>query len=144
MSRKAATLKKTEQPSPRPQPSQPRLRLVSPRTIPAAPRARVDVPRPRKNLQQDPLEQPTRSHCGLCGNKIEDRPVTEDRTSGLNMKAQTWFYHEVCWKQLERMRRLDHSSWQSCKAINPEIRYRTSDLELDGFARSEPLSLITG
>ena len=58
-------------------------------------------------------QEPTRNHCGLCGNKIEDRAVTEDRTSGRNMKAQTWFYHEVCWKHLERMRRLDHSSWSS-------------------------------
>ncbi len=144
MSRKAATLRKTEQPSPRSQPAQPQLRLVSPQTFPAAPKAKIEVPGPRKNLQQDPLEEPTRSHCGLCGSRIEDRAVTEDRISGRNMKAQTWFYHEVCWKQLERMRRLDHTSWHTHKAINPEIRYRTSKPELDGFARSEPLSLITG
>lgn len=142
MSRKAATLKKTEQPDVRPQPAQPRLRLVSAEILHRAP-ARAKV-RPRSQPPQDPLEVPTRGHCGLCGNKIEDRAVTELRTSGRNMKAQTWFYHEVCWKQLERMRRLDHS-WQTHQAINPEIRYSASASGIESLAcRSETLSLITG
>ncbi len=144
MSRKAATLTKSKQPGSRPQPAQPRLRLVSP-TFPAPTKARADAPLPLDDLQQDPLEQPTCSHCGLCGNSIEGQAVTEDRTSGRNLKAQTWFYHEVCWKQLERMRRLDHCSWHSHKSINPEIRYCASELGLEGFSRrSETFTLITG
>jgi len=142
MSRNAATLKKTEQSGARLQPDQPRLRLVSPEDLRKSP-AQAKI-RSRKKLQQDPLEEPTRSHCGLCATKIEGRAVTELRTSGRNMKAQTWFYHEVCWKQLERMRRLDHS-WHSQQAINPEIRYSAASSGLDSIGCSaETLTLITG
>ena len=92
------------------------------------------------NGSSDPLERPIHNHCGLCGKRIEDLPITECRTSGKNLRSQIWHYHEICWKQLDRMRQIDSSGWRESKAINPDTRY--SALGSVGRKQGEVLSSL--
>lgn len=146
MSRKAATVRKSPEPVSRT--AQPRLRLVPPSTSKGPRQAEAPAPASparRQPLSEDPLEQPVSSHCGLCGNRIEGRSVTEERVSGRNMKAQTWYYHEVCWKQLERMRRPSGTDYHVHKAVNPDLRYSTSGCALDVWSSvTDGLSSFAG
>ncbi|HSR49431.1 MAG TPA: hypothetical protein VLV83_01310 [Acidobacteriota bacterium] len=104
-------------------PSKP-LRLVRNEVLPLTEEAlRPQEPAP----QGDPLERPVANFCGLCGNKIEGTVISEHRSSGCNLKPQIWHYHQVCFKQLERMRRHDSDCWAESKPTNPETRYGAVD-----------------
>ena len=132
MSRKAATLRESTGPAART--AQAHLRLVPPSTEVGRRKTKAPTTIPAADQDApllDPLEQPVSSHCGLCGNRIENRAVTEKRVSGRNRKEQTWYYHEVCWKQLERMRRPSPADSYVHKSVNPDLRYTTSGCSLD-------------
>ncbi|HSR70029.1 MAG TPA: hypothetical protein VLU25_19025 [Acidobacteriota bacterium] len=102
----------------------PKLRLVRNEVLPLT----EEALRPQQPSHQgDPLERPVRDFCGICGNKIEGRIISEQRASGCNLKPQVWHYHEVCYKQLERMRRHDNNCWAESKPTNPETRYGAVD-----------------
>ena len=109
-----------------------------------------ETPQSRRGIRRkaaDPSEKPVPDHCGLCGHHIEGRIVSERRTSGLNLCPQRWFYHEMCWKQLQRMRRIDGSGWEQKRAVLLESRYRASLLDAEtgaGFKLSELGLNLTG
>ncbi len=119
-----------------------RLRLVQPDERATKSSGQRTLERPSS---RDPLEEPTVSHCGLCGNRIEGQVVSEQRTSGRNLRSQVWHYHEVCWKQLERMRRFDSNScWQTHKQLDIEVRYATGSSKDSASSFVDGLSRFAG
>ena len=87
-------------------------------------------PQPRTNWsgrKGSPLEKPNSQFCGLCATRIKGVAVRETRKSGANLRVQVWYYHDLCWRQFDRMRRAEPFEWLEKKPMNPETRFTTSN-----------------
>lgn len=142
MSSKAA-LRMDAVPAPPPTPKT-RLRVVDGRCGKPTSASRTDWTRPSPARLPDPLEEPVTGFCGLCGNKIEGRAIEEVRVSGANQKRQDWEYHELCWRQLERMRRMDEPEHFLRKSVNPDLRYSVRGRDSAGLSSPEGFSNLAG
>jgi hypothetical protein len=61
--------------------------------------------RPPSEHQIWQIRKPDTSHCAICGRNVlfMDGVVSEERTTGVQFKKQTWVYCPVCWKHHQEL-----------------------------------------